>query len=190
MGDVWADIPGYEGSYQVSRNGRVRSLDRVVKYRNGAVHNYRGAVLKEKVMPNGYAVVRLTLNDVVENALVHRLVAQSFVPNPDGKPHVNHKDQNRLNNDASNLEWCTARENINYPPTKTRMIASKIEQRGRAVVQIEPSTNEIVGRFGSMGDAARFVGTSVQNIFLICRGIHGHHTAAGYKWRYEDEVTA
>lgn len=184
--EEWRDIKGYEGCYQVSDLGRVRSLDRIVRYRNGTVREYAGIVLKQKVMSNGYMVVRLTRNKNVENALVHRLVAAAFIQNDDGKPFINHIDCDRSNNRVSNLEWVTASDNINYAPTKERMRRSKTEQRGRAVVQIDPLSGKEIGRFFSIADAARNVSTTVQNIYLICSGKRGHHTAAGYVWRYED----
>ena len=103
---VWKDIEGYEGLYQVSNDGKVRSL------------NYRqtGQKKKMKLLKNsrGYMRVDLCKNGKVKTFKVHRLVAQTFIPNPQNKPQVNHIDENKANNCMWNLEWTTAKENINH----------------------------------------------------------------------------
>lgn len=104
--EIWKDIAGYEGLYQVSNLGNVLSL------------NYLGhgkkQLLKQTMTTNGYKKVILWKNGVGKNYRVNRLVAAAFIPNPDNLPIVNHKDWNRLNNCADNLEWCTVKYNSNY----------------------------------------------------------------------------
>ena len=102
MGEIWKDIPGYEGLYQVSNLGNVKSLFR-----------YRRK-LSIQTQPNGYKAVVLYKNGNKKFKLVHRLVAEAFIPNPYKKPAVNHLDENRGNNVVSNLEWVTNKENQNY----------------------------------------------------------------------------
>ena len=110
--EIWKDIENYEGLYQVSNFGRVRSLDRVVR-RNKGFGLCKGRVLKPR-LPAGYCQVSLCKQNNVSQFLVHRLVAEAFVPNPDNLPQVNHKDEVKTNNRADNLEWCTPEYNCNY----------------------------------------------------------------------------
>ena len=113
MSEIWKDIPDYEGSYQVSNMGRVRSLDRVVTFKDGSTRKYKGKVLKPHLNDRGY--VRLTLcNDNGCNIKrVHRLVLGTFKPHVNMKDlEVNHMDGDKLNNHLTNLEWVTARDNM------------------------------------------------------------------------------
>lgn len=117
--ELWLDITGYEGLYQVSNLGRVRSLDRSMicmqaRYKDPVLRHRKGKILKAGFNNNKrtvYYVVMLCKGGVPKNHRVHRLVALHFVPNPFGKPAVNHIDGNSLNNAANNLEWCTVLEN-------------------------------------------------------------------------------
>lgn len=111
MQEVWKDIKGYEGLYQVSNFGRIKSLERKRIDRN--------QILPEKILSirkkeNGYLTVSLNKNTKDKKHLVHRLVAQAFIPNIDNKPCINHKDENKTNNNVDNLEWCTHKYNSNY----------------------------------------------------------------------------
>ena len=106
MEESWKDIEGYEGLYQVSNKGRVKSL---VNHKGVA----REKVLKPEIV-NGYKRVMLHKNKTIKHLLVHRLVANAFLPNPHNFPCVNHKDENKQNNVVSNLEWCTQKYNCNY----------------------------------------------------------------------------
>lgn len=105
MEEIWKDIEGYEGMYMVSSLGRVKTL--VGRYKNVTI-------LKERYKKNGYCYITLYKNKKPHTYLVHRLVAQAFIPNPNNYPVVNHKDENPSNNCADNLEWCTQEYNINY----------------------------------------------------------------------------
>lgn len=113
MEEIWKDIEGYEGSYQVSNYGRVKCLTRL-----------RGKIVKrrayEKILKldpyTPYLSTRLTdsKTGIAKKFLVHRLVAKAFIPNPNNYPFINHKDLNKINNHVSNLEWCTAKENMKH----------------------------------------------------------------------------
>lgn len=113
MSEVWKDIPDFEGFYQVSNIGRVRSLDRVVTFKDGSMRKYKGKVLKPSIGNSGYEQVRLCNDGGCNTKSIHRLVLEAF------KPHVNmidlqvnHIDGVKLNNHLTNLEWVTARDNI------------------------------------------------------------------------------
>ena len=123
MQEIWKDIEGYEGCYQVSNLGRVKSLDRNVK---GNKSNYirTGKILSPKTHRNGYLVVGLCTDRKIKMYYIHRLVAQAFLPNLDRLPQVNHKDENKTNNNVENLEWCSAEYNTNYGTANDRRCES------------------------------------------------------------------
>lgn len=103
MIEIWKDIPGYEGKYQVSNTGEIRSL------KFGKIK-----ILKQYTDKCGYNVLTLSENGKRKNHFVHRLVAMTFIPNPNNLPQVNHKDENKANNCVDNLEWCSRKYNMNY----------------------------------------------------------------------------
>ena len=107
---MWKDIKGFEGIYQVSNLGEVRSLDRTVSF-NGKSMAIKGEIKKQSLVNKGYMKVTLYKNNVGTGKYVHRLVAETFINNKDNKPTVNHKDFNKLNNNVDNLEWNTYFEN-------------------------------------------------------------------------------
>lgn len=111
MTEEWRPVKGYEGFYEVSNKGNVRSLDR-----KSGRYVRKGRWLRPFLVPdeNGYKHVCLSAYGVREQKAVHRLVAEAFVRNPDNKPQVNHIDENKLNNTADNLEWVTQQENLSY----------------------------------------------------------------------------
>ena len=112
--EIWKDIEGYEGCYQVSNEGNLRSLDRVVKGKNKINKTLKGRSLKSTVTAYGYKAVVFRKNGKKENFRTHRLVAQSFLNNVEKKPLINHIDGDKTNNVVSNLEWCTDSENMKH----------------------------------------------------------------------------
>ena len=112
VNEIYKDIRGYEGYYQVSNFGNVRSLDREVIGSDGQYHFHRGKLLKLSDNGSGYLVAQLCKDAVVRGYLVHRLVASEFIPNEENLPVVNHKDRDTKNNKIDNLEWCTQSYNI------------------------------------------------------------------------------
>lgn len=114
MVEVWKDIKGYEGLYQISDVGRVKSLDQYIKCKKNNKRLIKGKILKTYINENGYEWVRLYNNTKRKIYRVHRLVAEAFIDNPENKPCVNHKDGNKENNKLDNLEWCTHSENMKH----------------------------------------------------------------------------
>ena len=128
MEEIWKPVIGYEGLYEVSNLGRVRSIDRLVKYSNGQIHLHKGRMLSPGLVHKlGYLQVALCNNGKIKHKMVYRLVAEAFLPNPDNLPQVNHKDENPFNNCVENLEWCTIEYNINYGTRTQKAIESNIK---------------------------------------------------------------
>lgn len=146
--EIWKDIAGYEGLYQVSNFGRVRSLKRVFIDTIGRTRHFNEIILNPK-LKNGsnYLIVSLYKHidhkHISKDYHIHRLVAKAFIPNPDNLPQINHKDENKLNNRIDNLEWCTQEYNLNYGTRLKRLAKSK----SKPVLCVEtgiiyPSINE------------------------------------------------
>lgn len=120
----WRDVPGYEGLYQVSDHGNVRSIARRITDTHCTRH-FSGRLLKQFLDHNGYKVVTLSKQGLLKQIKVHRLVAMAFIPNPKNYPQVNHKDEDATNNLVCNLEWCDGKYNSNYGTRNARMSHTK-----------------------------------------------------------------
>ena len=166
--EIWRTINGYEGQYQVSDKGRVRSL-KFGKER----------ILKPVRMPNGYLQVSIYKNGEIKRCLVHRLVAQTFIPNPYNLPEVNHKDENKENNSVHNLEWCSSKYNVNFG-TRTQRQSEKLSN---PVLQYTKS-GEFVREWKSTRDVQRNLGYSNGNISSCCNG--KLKSAYSFIWKYKD----
>ena len=137
--EIWKDIEGFEGFYQISNLGRVKSLPRLVPFKQGMFRMTRERILKNRVGSNGYGFVYLCKPKAKRQVLVHRLVAQAFIPNPLGLAIVNHKDENPLNCRVENLEWCTYKYNSNYGTCR--------EKIGKHSREHPRPRNPLTGRF-------------------------------------------
>ena len=120
--EEWKSIPGYEGLYEVSSYGRVRSVERCDRFN----HKIVSKILKPNYVNSGYFRVGMYKNKTFKYYLIHRLVAQAFIPNPDNLPQVNHKDEDKSNNRVDNLEWCSRSYNMNYGTLQQRRIQTNI----------------------------------------------------------------
>ena len=109
--EIWKEITGYEGYFEVSTLGNFRSKDRVVGYRKSGTRNYPGKPLKTETILEGYQRIVLMKEGIKKRYMCHRIVAQEFISNPNNKPYINHIDGNPANNRVENLEWCTQEEN-------------------------------------------------------------------------------
>ena len=172
MNEIWEWIEGYEGKYQVSNLGRVRSVDRWRANRsNGYIQ--KGQILKAN-LDHGYERVNLYKNGKMKHCRVHRLVAQTFLENPFGKEQVNHIDGNKRNNRLDNLEWCTPKENNQHA------IDNKLKS-------LESSNKEIYcfqnGKtYKSLTLAAKELGLYKSNICKVCKG--KRKSTGGYTFKY------
>lgn len=114
--EIWKDVIGYEGQYQVSNKGNVRSLDRI----DNIGRKQRGRTLKPSNNKDGYLHVGLSKNGTSKHKLIHRLVAEAFIPNPNNYPEINHIDEDKVNNNVKNIEWCTREYNLNFGTARKR----------------------------------------------------------------------
>lgn len=119
--EIWRPIKGYENLYEISNHGRIKGVDRYVKGRYGNLRFQKGHIRKATYNNRGYQAIPLCKDGKYKTFLVHRLVAETFIPNPDNLPEVNHKDENKENNYVDNLEWCTRKYNMNYGITQYRI---------------------------------------------------------------------
>lgn len=180
--EIWKDVVGYEGLYKVSNKGRVKSLPRIVR----CGHGY--ALSKERVLASvigkqGYHQYSLHDGSSRKNMRGNRLVAMAFLPNPKNLPCVNHKDENRGNDNVENLEWCTQKYNCNYgtAPMRRRQNDSKI----KAVCQYDMDGN-FIAKFRSINDAKRAIGASHHATIVQCCQ-HLRMSFKGFIWLYESD---
>ena len=169
MREIWKDVQNYEGLYQVSNLGRVKSLPR-----NGTVLNER--ILKPSADRYGYKQVILSKNNNHKPFKVHRLVANSFLLNKNNFPCINHKDENKENNKVDNLEWCSYSYNNAYNGRAKKVAKNK--QKKVLCVELN-----IV--FESLAEAEKKTKISAGNICSCCKG--RYNMSGGYHWRYCDE---
>lgn len=120
MIEEWKSVPGYEGLYEVSSYGMVRSLDRYVRCKSKSYRLQKGSILSPAKDKNGYLKVVLNCNGKCKTINVHRLVAEAFIPNPNNLREVNHLDEDKTNNIVENLEWCDRKYNLNYGTARIR----------------------------------------------------------------------
>lgn len=114
MTEEWKDVVGFENTYEISNLGKVRSKDRIIKYSDGRIIHRKSFIKKPTYTQGGYPRIGLQVNGKLVMKFVHRLVAEAFIPNPNNYPIINHKDEDKNNFQASNLEWCNYSYNTSY----------------------------------------------------------------------------
>jgi hypothetical protein len=177
--EVWKDITNYIGHYQVSNLGNVRSVDRIIKI-NGSDHLYKGIILK-KHLSRGYHAVMLSKNNISCLKLLHRIIATEFIENPNNYPEINHKDLCRTNNnDLSNLEWCTHKENINHAVILHRIKNGNRHSWSKLTHEIVDSIRHLKNdKNMKLKDIAKKFGISYTHTRAICNGTCWNHTYKG-----------
>lgn len=198
--EIWKPIEGYP-KYEVSNYGRVASLD--------YMHTGKWHIMKGTKNPDGYLMVKIfDINGKPKRISIHRLVALTFIPNPNNYPCVNHKDEVKTNNHVDNLEWCTVKYNSNYgtlPQRKSawmkglkctlgkkwneetiqRMRDAKAKTVGKKVSQYTLD-GEFIQTFSTSQEAGRITGCNARGIRACCGGKKMQKTCGGYIWKYAD----
>lgn len=172
--EQWKPIENYEGLYEVSSLGRIKSLPRWKQ--NHSKLEY----IEEKILKQGfngkYYHVRLSKDGKVKIYLIHKLVAEAFLDNPNNYPCVNHKDENKLNNNVNNLEWCTQKYNCNYGKRNNCL--------RKRIGQYDLQEN-LIREWQGMRVASRELNICYSSIYKCCKG--KLKTAGNFIWRYADE---
>lgn len=179
--EEWKNIKGFEGVYQVSNLGRVKSLPRHVKRENDKGYFLKEKILKQNFHTGGYLKVTFSKNGKITNKFVHRLVGEAFIPNPNNLPQINHKDEDKSNNGISNLEWCDNQYNNVYGTKIKRQKKSEYLQKLMNPIK---GTNLETGEvliFDSVNEASKhgFVRRGIRD--CLDGKNKQHH---GYRWEY------
>lgn len=164
--EIWKDIKDYEGLYQVSSKGRVKSF-----------HKGQEKIIKSYSSEDKYILVHLYKNHKMKMFLVHRLVAIAFIPNTENLPEVNHRDEDKSNNCVENLEWCDRRYNINYGERNKKVSESQSKK-----IDQYTKTGDFVRTWNSIIEVERTLGIAHQHISKCCRG--RLKSAGNFVWKY------
>ena len=180
--EIFEDIEGHEGIYQVSNIGKVKSLGRFDSHN----HFLKELIFKQHINECGYCIVGLCKNGLVKQKRVHRLVGSAFVPNHENKPCINHKDGNKLNNYYLNLEWCTYSENHKHAyrvlGRKPHWLSKFGENSANGIPVYQYSKeNKFIAKFGSALEAERKTKIQASNIASVCKNKRKY--AGEFIWR-------
>jgi hypothetical protein len=189
MEELWKDIKGYEGDYQVSNLGNVRSL----RYGNNGPNQKGSGIknLKQIINSAGYYVVNLYKDGKMKQHFVHRLVAEAFIPNPNMLNEIDHINTNRLDNSISNLRWVTHKENINNPISSAYRLGKCIKTLRKLKGGLHHSSKRVaqytkdgvfVKVWDSMADVSRELGIDSGSLTKACQGIQ--KSTGGFVWKY------
>lgn len=189
MEEKWVGIKGFEGKYQISNLGNVKSLDYTNIDKRGFAFTKKGKQLKTNINMHGYRTIGFHFN--YKNCLkfIHRLIAEAFIPNPENKPCVHHIDHNKLNNSIDNLMWVSYSENIAYNYSTGGQIG-KTNMKGKFGVD-NPNSKKVkqltidgilIKIHDGISEAAREVSGQATHIVKVCRGLLNKHK--GFKWSY------
>lgn len=181
MTEEWKVIPGFEGRYSVSNMGRVKVHESYLNASNGNKRRKPEKILKPNRNNSGYRTVGLgrRVDGTRRTKTIHKLVAIAFVPNPDGKPVINHKDENKDNNRADNLEWCTYKENIHYNNDSAIVRGAERQRQYFGQYDLDGNLVKVWHGFKKLDRETEYCRRTVTR---CCQG--KIETYKGYKWKY------
>ena len=165
--EIWKDVKGYEGLYKISNRGKVYSF-------------YTNKILKNSKSIDGYYRVYLRKNKKRKFASIHRLVAEAFIPNPNDLPQVNHKDENKKNNNVYNLEWCDCKYNANYGTRNKRGSNSK-----KKAIEQYTKDNKLIRIWNSSIEIRDVLGFDTSAISKCCNNRKNFNSSHGYIWKFK-----
>ena len=178
ISESWKDIRGSDGLYKISNKGKVYSVK-------------SNKFLSQTKNHKGYFLVTIFVHGVRKTITVHRLVADAFLENPNNYPQINHKDEDKTNNNVENLEWCTCSYNVKYGNGYLKRKEKKsylyaIKATKKKVIQMDKNFN-IIHIWDSISDAGRTLGINISDISNCCLKRKYRHTAGGYRWSFVQE---
>lgn len=188
MEEIWRDIPGYEGFYQASSLGKIRSVDHVAfcNYDRNYKRTVKGKILSPTTNRYGYSMICMSVEGKIMNKSVHQLVALAFLPNPNNFDQINHKNEIKTDNRPENLEWCDAKYNANYGTKNKRTIKNRTGKTSCIAVCCTDK-NGTPFCFSSIAEASRQTGVYYGCIRDCLYG--KQKTAGGYIWKKGDSIT-
>ena len=185
--EEWKEIPNFSKLYYISNYGRILRIEHTrLSYRyNKSGKLYPTKILKASKNKQGYINTQINLNNSFKSFKVHRLVAEAFIPNPENKPQVNHKDGNKLNNRVDNLEWCTNGENGKHA-WENGLRTKRIGNNNKFSVKVNQYdlNNKLIKEWNCINDITRELGISHGLITAACQG--RQKTSHGYIWKYKE----
>lgn len=183
--EQWVDIDGYEGLYQVSNKGNVRSCDRIINSKCNSKRLCKGKPIKPYEDEDGYMRVGLHKNDTQKVVGIHRLVADAFIPNTNNLPSVDHIDGNPNNNIVENLRWITIKGNNSTAIAKSRKSVSAFKRKDNKKKIIQNTSEGVfLAEYNSTMDAERVTNVNHSAIIRCCKG--KQKIAGGYIWKYKN----
>ena len=180
--EIWKDIKDFEGIYQVSNKGRIKSLERTVTGKLNSIRTLPEKFITPTDNGKGYMVVALYKDDKRHFKKMHRLVAEAFIPNPDNKPEVNHIDGNKKNNTVENLEWNTTKENCEHrQKTGLGNTENARKSRMKPIECYDINTGKIISTYDCAASAARALGCKNDAISRVVRGDRSSYKGMGFR---------
>lgn len=175
--ELWKDIKEYEGLYQVSNLGNIKSLDK----KDSLGRKVKGKKMKPIKRKDGYLDITLHKNGKGKHFLLHRLIAEAFIENKNNSNEINHIDENKTNNKVENLEWCNRSYNINYGLANKNRRITLLNKRGKRIIQYDKNGN-IIKIYPSLMQVVRELNLGKSHLSQACNG--KRKTCGGYHWKY------